>query len=138
MFNKPFLSCCVLLILLALAVGCGKKKPRMESNRCPVTGTVTFDGKPIAAGIISFVSAKDPIYSATASLGEGGHFEVADAPAGKVLVAVQTKTALFGSNASAYVPIPEKYNNPNTSGLTADIDQSIKDGPVLKFELKSK
>ena len=98
--------------------------------------TVTIDGKPLACGTIAFFSVKDPLYSSMASIGVGGHFEVADAPAGKVLVAVQTKSALIG-NPSAYVPIPDKYMDPQTSGLTADIDQSVQGGPVLKFDLKS-
>jgi hypothetical protein len=53
--TKPpnaFLACVVMAPLIVVAVGCGGE-PRGD-----VSGTVTFDGQPVAQGMVSFESTK--------------------------------------------------------------------------------
>jgi hypothetical protein len=130
--RKVVLSGCVLFVL-AVALGCGKTTPRMESGRGAVTGTITIDGKPLPGGTIFFVSAKDPQMLVSSTIKSDGTFSVADAPKGDVLVAVDNESQK-GNNPKNYIPLPGKYRNAKTSGLTANI---AADQPV-KIELKSK
>jgi hypothetical protein len=69
-----------------------------------------------------------------------GAFSVSDAPMGSVRVAVETTSMLAeilpGMKAPRYVPILKKYGNPETSGLTADIEKQ--DGKPVSIELKSR
>jgi hypothetical protein len=121
-----------LLLALAVALGCGKKGPRMEAGRGRATGTITIDGKPLRGGSIFFVSATDPMRRVVVSIKTDGTFSVADAPTGDVLIAVDTESQK-SNNPDNYVPIPSKYKTEKTSGLTA----TIKDEPLV-IELKSK
>jgi len=134
--KKSVIFACCFLIFLALAVGCGKRRPIHEANRGPVKGSLSFEGKPLPGGKIGFVLVKDPTYSVTAMIKTDGTFFVDDAPTGEVKVSVTTEPARIG-NASGYFPIPEKYWNAETSGLTATIKPEGSDETVLTFDLKS-
>jgi len=136
MFKTICLFCGGLLILLPLLAGCGGPAKVHEANREPASGMVTFDGKPLGGGSITFISAKDAVYRMTAMIRADGHFLMNNAPSGEVIVSVETETAKIG-NPSGYVPIPAKYNNPKTSGLTAVVGKD-EAGGSLKFDLKSK
>jgi hypothetical protein len=109
-----FLSCG----LLAALWGCGSPTKTLK-DRASAAGTVTFDGKALPAGTIGFESADGQISTAV-SVKSDGTFFTDRAPIGKSLVTVDT-TSIQAGNRAAYVPIPEKYNNSRTSGLTADI-----------------
>jgi hypothetical protein len=144
MCNKAVLVSGCLFLVLAIAVGCDKKKeiPR-ETNRGMVTGTVTLDGKPLPGGSIVFVSAKDESYRAKGFIASDGSFTIPNSPTGDVLVAVeaapqQSPQQPLTPNKN-YVPIPLKYLDVKTSGLTATVakSDSKEDAPKLTFELKS-
>jgi hypothetical protein len=133
MSMKAVLTGVCLLLCLVVALGCGPKAPRMESGRGAVTGTVTFDGKPLPGGMLFFVSVKDPMYRGSAMIKSDGTFSVADAPEGDVLMVIQNE-ALKTNNPQAYVPIPSKYTDVKTSGLKATVGK----GEPINIELKSK
>jgi hypothetical protein len=138
MHSKTLLTCGGLLVVLAMAVGCGTKRPvAHEANRGGVKGVVTIDGTPLRGGNISFISATDQMYRVVCPIGADGTFSVVDAPLGDVLVSVDTEL-LRMNNPSAYVPIPKKYANVKTSGLTATIAKGEADAKPLTIELKSK
>jgi hypothetical protein len=115
-------ECLCLSIAVLLLGGCGGRGSTREDCRGPVTGTVTIDGKSLAGGSITFVRIDDPRYRLVAPLRPDGTFSVADAPLGRVRVAVETESMRLGVP-GAYTPIPEKYGRPDTSGLTATIQQ---------------
>jgi hypothetical protein len=133
--KKSFLFSSMILILLALAVGCGKRAAKVEAGRGMVSGTVSLDGKLLGGGMITFTSVKDSNYSVALMIRTDGTFLVDNAPVGDVLVAVETESAKV-LNPKGYVPIPAKYTKVETSGLKATIDPNAKEG--LKIELKSK
>jgi hypothetical protein len=135
--NKNILLGGCFLIFLVLAVGCGKRAPVHEANRGPVSGSLSLDGKPLPGGTIGFISVKDPRYCVTAMIQTDGTFRVADAPTGEVKISVDTESARIG-NPSAYFPVPAKYRNANTSGLTATINKDGSEPTKLTFDLKSK
>jgi hypothetical protein len=122
-----------LLILLPLLAGCGPTAKVREAGRDAAVGVVNLDGTPLKGGSITFISVKDPMYRSAVMIRSDGHFSADAAPAGDVLVAVETESAKIGDPAN-YVPIPLKYGNVKTSGLTATVAK----GEPLTFELKSK
>jgi hypothetical protein len=138
--KKAVTPCIAISILvLAITVGCTKKAQKVETNRSLATALVTLDGKPLPGGNVTIISAKDPIFRTTATIGPDGLFVIGDAPTGEVLIAIDTEPIRV-FNPKQYVPIPAKYADVRTSGLTANItkSQNKDDGPQLKLELKSK
>ncbi len=104
--------------VLAAMAGC-RPKQQILKDRAIVSGIVTFDGKPLPAGTISFQAIDRPVATAT-PIGEGGAYSTDRAPLGKNLVTVDTASIQFG-NPSAYVPIPARYADPKAAGLSADV-----------------
>lgn len=127
-----------LVLLLVLPVGC-------SSSKGTISGKITYQGKPLAAGTITLVPEKGgggfsgPI--------RNGEYKVEGVPPGPVKIAVSTsstpksaigkmqpppevmKSAIRDRpaeqaddsakpSASAAVPIPRKFQDPETSGLT--------------------
>ena len=140
MMKKVLPVCTGVLVVLAMVIGCSKKRlATYEANRGRVTGIVTLDGQPLRGGNISFVSAKDSMYRVKCMIKSDGTFTVGDAPVGEVLVSVETESQRL-NNPNGYVLIPEKYSNVKTSGLTAAITkpEAEGEGPNLSFDLKSK
>jgi hypothetical protein len=120
-----------LLAALALGLcGCG------GSGR--VSGTVTRDGHPVRAGVITFVS-KDGKGTALASIKKDGSYTAANVPVGDtsvILVNAMEEPDFTGpvSVAEAAKPsakrapppkppiaIPDKFGKPETSGLTLTV-----------------
>ena len=124
------------------AAGCGGG----GLDTVAVSGTVTFDGKPLENGIVRFVPVGKDGLLATGQLRTGGQFTLATkgtdgAMIGEYKVSVQSaiidadvpekdRELGIGGKQSA---IPEKYNNPDSSGLTEKIDG----GRTITIELKS-
>lgn len=126
-------SCLFLSVLLL--IGCGRAGELRETGRSAAKGIVTIDGRPLTGGSITLVSIDDPKYRVTAPIRSEGVFFVADAPLGRVHVAVETESIRNG-DPSSFVPIPSKYAKAETSGLTATIaDDGDKN---LHFELTNK
>ena len=106
--------------------GCG---PGVPAGTVKLTGTVTFDGKPLVAGVfnngIILFAAKEDNASGSAALSPDGAFTVYLAP-GEYDVAVRddggTMSRESGKPGSrpAYYPvvIPARYTSANTSGLS--------------------
>jgi hypothetical protein len=84
-----------------------------------VSGIVTDNGEPLSSARMYFHSAEGSV-TVPVSIYEKGEYRSDRAPIGKNLVTIDTSSIKF-SNPSGYVPIPEKYSNKNTSGLSADI-----------------
>jgi hypothetical protein len=127
--------------LLVLALGCG---PNYKA-RGIVKGKVTIAGKPLTTGSVMFIGKNTLTASATIKDGE---YSMPDAPLGDVVIRVsvpkpppsglakmrlppgtkETKSvdpegsgksiSIMGEVPANIVPIPDKYGNEATSGLT--------------------
>jgi hypothetical protein len=108
-------------LLLVLAAGCGG--PRT------VSGKVSYNGKALGKGQISFVGSGGK--SASGTINADGTYVVTDVPAGEVTATVVSYfvegEAKFGLTPLKSAPpmksaIPTKYNDPKTSGLVYVVD----------------
>jgi outer membrane biosynthesis protein TonB len=85
----------------------GAAKPP-ASGTARLSGTVTFKGKPLAAGMVVLAAADGTAYSAVTAT--DGTYRLADPiPPGSYRVAVRS------------VGVPAKYGDPATSGLTVEL-----------------
>jgi hypothetical protein len=123
LFAVGWLSC--------LTAGCGSRvKPTAE-----VYGKVTVNGRPVTAGMVKFVP-EDGVESVTTGLGPDGTYRATGVPFGRSKVAVETlmfKTLTppppaiakqLGGPRTKYVPIPPKYEQPETSGLAIEVERA--------------
>jgi hypothetical protein len=124
---------------LLLLTGCG------EPAAGTVSGTITVDGTPLTAGIVTFYSTSKT-EPATASTGiADGQYSIPKIATGPAKITVQSmKPSQPGANPDGtippapkgqYMPIAEKYKNQDQSGLTFD----VKPGPQKHdFDIKTK
>ena len=137
----------LLLILAAvlLLTSCGSGLPQT----IPVSGRVTFDGKPPpAAGIVQFVAVEAaegfPLRPGTGAFGTDGRyraqtFDPGDGlMPGKYTLSVEcwdVPPDMSGNPSKSHVP--KKYQTPKTSGLTLEITPNMR-SQVLDLDLVSK
>src|SRR5438270_9875654 len=114
----PSLTSVGACFLLAALVGCGS-----ANTKARVSGKVIYKDAPVTGGTIQLYPASGPSFSIY--IKPDGTFEVEDAPAGDMKVAVETDSVpanpptLAGSggtggntNSPKKVPIPAKFNKP--------------------------
>ena len=122
------------LLAVGFTVGCGS-----ATNLAPVTGTVTYQGKPLEQGAINFYPKQGRPTRGTIKDGkivEVTSFQPGDgAPIGELKVAVQSvKPDYKDKSGMATISIlPAKYGDPATSGLSATIERGKQN--TLVFEL---
>jgi hypothetical protein len=109
-----------------LLAGCG---PGVPAGKVKLTGTVTFDGKPLVAGVLNGAvinfAAKEGNASGSAAVSPEGAFTVYLEP-GEYDVAVRDNggtergaPAASGGQREFYpVVIPARYNSADTSGIS--------------------
>jgi hypothetical protein len=76
-----------LLLCLVILLGCGKKSLTPAS----VSGTVSYKGKPVKAGQISFYPKEGGLYPT--SLKDDGTYSIIGVPSGEMTVAIETESA---------------------------------------------
>jgi len=124
---RPLLSLLGSLVVLTLAAGCG------DRAGAEVTGRVTFNGKPLQAGKVTFYHPDRPGRNVIADIRPDGTYHVYACPSGDVKVTVQplpprAKGTSRGQpytgakKAAAPVPlIPAKYTDPATTDLICPV-----------------
>lgn len=127
-------------LLAVAAAGCGSK-PKLPPL-AEVSGTVTLDGKPLPRGMVQFVpdeSKGNAGPPATGYLDADGRFTLSTAGVrGAVLgfhrIGIDARQEVDLSQTS-WAPslIPEQYNNPATSGLTAEVKAGQRNVVELKL-----
>lgn len=131
-----------LVVLMCLMFsGCGGS----GIETAAVSGTVTFDGKPVTEGTVLFQPEKGP--GATGALDAQGHYVLrtkkrADgAPLGRNTVVILPLTTLGGPDSPTpgelvkrdFPNIPDKYRRAETSGLVREVKPGSN---TFDFELK--
>jgi hypothetical protein len=120
--------------LAGVTAGCGtKEKPRGE-----VYGKVTVGGKPVTAGFVKFVpeaAGEEPVSS---GLGPDGTYRATGIPLGRSKVAIETLmfkdltppppaiAKQLGGPRTKYVPIPDRYERTESSGLSVEVERGKK------------
>jgi hypothetical protein len=143
-----------LVVSVIAAAGCGPARSRVH-------GTVRYKGKPLNAGMITFLAPDNQNYRA--DIGPDGTYEVAGVARGKVRVSVLVEQprpmprpdpvkgadSFAGKEAkgddeaklsrqptmrpSSAVQIPAMYGDPNSSGLSFDLKEPSQEfSPDLK------
>ena len=117
---------CVVAAML-LGLSCAGCRPRVERGR--ISGKVTFEGQPVAEGLVLFSNAEKGIHM-TASLKADGAYEIITAagkglPLGAYQVCVSPPLSVPTNDPQArpktYANIPPKYSRFETSGLTLNV-----------------
>jgi hypothetical protein len=126
-----FLTPAAVLALALLAAGCG---PSVGA----ISGKVTYNGETLGSGTVQF---NGPNATAMSGIAADGTYTIAKMPVGTVQIAVETTSPppgtpqegsgkITGGSMSVqgappppgkYVPIPDKYKDPRTSGLTYEV-----------------
>lgn len=132
--RTPVLARVVLTALLLAGVpllaGCGNSKAARTGR---IAGRVVFQGKPVTAGAVKLFSETDPNRVFRGDIGPDSSFRISEVPYGTYRVAVETLSfrtmarppagLKVGAPQPVYVPIPAKYERPETSGLTHEVQQ---------------
>jgi hypothetical protein len=108
----------VAVVVVALA-GC-------DAGRGDVSGIVTLNGAPLPGGMVTFVAANGQ--AETGRISADGTYSVPNFPAGPARITVITQPPVrLNENGPAietlgkYVAIPQRYRDPEQSGLTCDV-----------------
>jgi len=137
---RVFAALGVALVLSLVPAGCDSGGPVMGR----VSGTVTYKGKPIEKGTISFSPTDGQRPSATGTITNGSYTLQTTEPGDGAVVgeyrvafsdidSAQLNTDLPGMPVKvAKSALPKKYSNPGESGKTAKVD---KGGNTINFEL---
>jgi len=140
------ITCCGLLpvkaviggLALSLIAGCGSKAPIPLGQ---VSGTVTYNGKPLDHGNVVFMPEKGHGVPATATIGNDGSYQMSisgghqGAPLGKFLIAVKccekpNEKQVRDMNFRPKSLIPEKYANVSKSGLHFEVKPGSNQFPI--------
>jgi hypothetical protein len=125
------------LFVVLVASGCGEKKG-------DVSGTITYHGKPLTVGNISFMDANNQVLGASPVT--EGKYAMVKVPVGPVRIVIASTRRpgstvqhpllkakdrpnnpkkgksedrpLAEDHSNSVISIPEKYSNPDRSGLT--------------------
>jgi hypothetical protein len=120
-----WVACCM--------AGCGVKVPPTGE----VFGKVMYNGKPVTAGTVKFFpeAGGEPVGT---SLGIDGTYRATGIPVGRSKVAIETLSfkhmtapppgiaRQITGGRPVYVAIPAKYEQPDTSGLTVEVEKGEK------------
>ncbi len=113
-----------LMVLSALVSGCSESGPPTGT----LTGNVTYQGKPLPTGTITFVPQGEEIPFAYAEIEEDGSYIAETPDVGSVIEVGSYKVMIsavkdVGPESPVVPLIPDKYSSDQSSGLTAEISE---------------
>lgn len=114
--------------------GCGPQELPAGS----LTGKVSLKGEPLSGGMVTIINSDTGI-GASGEIDSSGRFRIDSARTGTYQVAIQPPAAPTPDEMAAGAkpessPIPPKYQDPQTSGLTATVNEGSNEA---NFDLES-
>jgi hypothetical protein len=110
----------LVITVLVVAAGCGGEKKLAAIN-----GTVKYKGQPVRAGSVKFLGPNNS--ASVASIKPDGTFIITDVTPGEVKVAIVEGPPPWQDGkepAPKVEPLPDKYGDPEKSGLKYTITPS--------------
>lgn len=124
--RASWLSGAALFVCLVVLSGCGRGVQFGE-----VTGSVKFKGKPLPNAVVFFMPQSGP--AAAGATHEDGTFKMVTKRPGDGVLLGPCKVAITPFDPiNSPLPIPTKYTDAETSGLTANVEEGEN---VFDFEL---
>jgi hypothetical protein len=135
-YNLNRIRVSIVLSLFALIVaGCGQRMGE-------VTGTVTYNGKALPSGQVTFFGADKQVVGGSSII--EGKYKVLKVPPGTVKITVRTPPPPPPASQTAKqdapppekrpplesIAIPPKYGNPDQSGLTYEVKPGSQEHPI--------
>ncbi|RUL88306.1 hypothetical protein [Tautonia sociabilis] len=129
--RRSFSKLGLAVALAVVAPGCGSSGPEMAR----VSGTVTYQGQPLESGSVSFISTDPERANAVGTIGPDGSYELQTrepndgAELGEYKIAISDidpeamNSALPGEPVPLTSKLPQKYQDPSTSGLTRTVER---------------
>ena len=128
MFARPTRQAAAALALALALAGCGGGGPKLAAVR----GTVTYKGKPVPSGTVSFIPANGP--AATGKINPDGTYTLTTFKAGDgavlghhkvVVAAMEDMTGRLPEDRNPLPPsiVPDKYTSIGTTDLTAEVKE---------------
>jgi len=114
-------NCLGLLVCVCWCTGCGSGEPPTGS----IAGKVTFKGQPLTTGVITLVNEEAGL-GASGELDVSGNYRIESIRTGQYKVAVHNPPPPPESGAvpkNWKLSIPEKYQDVETSELTATVNE---------------
>ncbi|MDB5337789.1 MAG: hypothetical protein JWN70_3408 [Planctomycetaceae bacterium] len=128
-------------LMIALVTGCGSST---GPGLTPVSGTVTFNGKPAGPGTVAFVPTDGGSNAASGNIDKNGNFTMSLFNPGdgvkpgsyQVSVTIEKEAAHGDAKGNLYPTTylsPARYMNPATSGFTVTVEKGK--SLVVKYDL---
>lgn len=143
--QNALLGCVIATMLSAGIVGCGDKYPKCVR----VGGRITYHGKPVKMGMVSFVQTGNEkegglLHPATGDIKSDGSYAMQTFRSGDGVLpgdyAVTITAFDYGSprDEQQRLPslVPAKYGSPQTSGLKATVPADAWGSLQMDFDLK--
>lgn len=141
-----------ILVMTALLTAAGCSRPVDRPATFPVSGTVTLDGRPLAAALVTFQADGARYWAEGKTDAAGGYALMTFAPAdGAVPGSYQVAITKYEDAASVpeqvrerpdYIPrnlLPARYATAKSSGFTATVEpRTGADANTFDFPLKSR
>ena len=119
-------SLCMAFILAACVGGCSDDGEPPVST---ISGTVTFQGKPVTGGTLTFeMTTENGAVPYAGQIEPDGRYEITNAVPGKARISVETATQEGLPN---FFPLPGRFANPTTSGLEYQVKEGIQQHNIV-------
>ena len=116
--------------LIVPAVGCGPGGTAPAVVTVPVKGKVTYKGRPLAKGVVTF-EPRNSGRTATGAIGPDGAFELTTLQKGDGATPGKHRVSVSGTGPTVKAElIPLKYTEVNTSKIELEVTKDKTDYPI--------
>jgi hypothetical protein len=118
------------LVMLVVLGGCGfGRGPAARVGE--VTGKVSFEKQPLAGGTVTFIGADGK--EVKSAIGRNGTYHIVGVSVGTARIGIISSTRApkgLGGAKQKFVVIPERYDSPETSGLSYNVKEGAQEHDI--------